>query len=245
LKQEKWKLRVRAKFVVEVPAASPASFPSNEDLESRLFALGLAEQGHSADFDTRQKRYVSRADEVWGQFPEVAQDERDYVVFFARLPFHSKLIVTRFEEGTAVFRVLNEDLAKLEDATARLVDDITSKAGALNGLEIVSNEVEVYERQTDRVVIRGYVVSKPLREALRRNSGTAITLVVTGIAALVTMVILGLHVFRAGTIPVGTIERFSTAMLATFFVSLATFIQVWISLRRKRHIDWQAVSSTS
>lgn len=35
-------------------------------------------------------------------------------MFVGQLPHHGKLIVTRYEDGCAIFRVLNEDLAKLE-----------------------------------------------------------------------------------------------------------------------------------
>lgn len=235
---------MRAKFVVEVPAASSNSFPTNEDFESRLISLGLGEQGRAQAWDDRVKKYLDEADVVWDQFPEVAQSERDYVVFFARLPYHGRLIVTRYDEGYAVFRVLNEDLAKLESGTERLVRALTSKSAALPGLVVVDDEIEIYERGYDRVLIRGHVISSPLKETVRRHGGNVVTLTVTGIAALVTILLLNIPSLLPGGIAVGTVERFSTAMLATFFVTAATLAQVWFSLKRKKQIDWVAVSTT-
>lgn len=235
---------MRAKFVVEIPATSSTGFPSNEDFESRLLSHGLGEQGRAKDWVSRHKKYLDEADKVWDQFPEVAQSEREYVMFVARLPHHWKLIVTRYDEGYAVFRVLNEDLAKLESGTERVVRAVTVKNAALPGLIIVDNEVEVYERGSNRVIIRGTIIANALREALRRNAGTVVTLATTGPAGAISIILLAFPNVINGTVAIGSVERFSTAMVATFFVSAATLTQVWFALRRKGQIDWVAVSTT-
>lgn len=60
---------MRAKFVVDIRGTSENSFPSNEEFEAQLLGLGLGEQGRSAEWDLRLKKYFDEADKVWDHFP--------------------------------------------------------------------------------------------------------------------------------------------------------------------------------
>lgn len=109
---------------------------------------------------------------------------------------------------------------------------------------ISGNEVEVYEKGSNRVIIRGNFISKPLREAFRRHTGTAVTIAATAVAAAASVILLSFPQAIGSAVATGFLERFSTAMLATLFVSAAALTQVWFSLRRKSQIEWVAVSTT-
>lgn len=118
-------------------------------------------------------------------------------MFVAILPYHRRLILTRYGEGYAVFRILNEDLEKLESGTERLVAQVSAKTGSLSGLAIVDNEVEIDERGHDRIVMRGSVINRPLKEAVRRHPATALSVLIAGIAALISILLIAFRAWKS------------------------------------------------
>ncbi|HSV37484.1 MAG TPA: hypothetical protein VLI04_01885, partial [Nocardioidaceae bacterium] len=204
--------------------------------------LGLAREGAPSDYEERLKQHIDAADKVWEQLPEVAAEERDSVIFFAKLPHFGKLVVTRYDQGYLVLRVINEDLLRLQQAAEELVRDTTSRSGHLDGLEVYCNEAEIYERGHTNVIMRGRVIDRALGEASRRHPEIIASLAVTLLATVVTLAWLA-FAEPAKDILRGSLERFSTAMIAAFFISLVTLIQKWSQLKRKGGIDWQPVSS--
>lgn len=63
-------------------------------------------------------------------------------------------------------------------------------------------------------------------------------------ASVVSLILLSTLTLEPGTAPRGTLERFSTVMMATFFVSLVQFLQGWWQLRKRGDIEWDPVELT-
>jgi hypothetical protein len=235
---------MRAKFVIRIPATAPNSFPSDENFADRLVMLGLAKSDAAKqEYEDRRKNYLEQAEREWDHLPEVAERERDDIIFFARFPDHGRLIVTRVADGFATFRLIHGDLAELEEGAETLIEELGKKVGAINPLEVEDNRVEIYERGQDRVIITGRVITNPLREARKRHPADIVAAAVTGVASILTLVVLAFGDLEHGTVVLGTVERFSTAMMASFFISVVTFIQHWRQIARNRTIEWQPASS--
>jgi hypothetical protein len=232
---------VRAKFIIEVPATSTTTFLTNAELESRLRLVGLGMAGAAADYDDRLAEYKKAAEREWTHLPEKVIDEEEHLIFYSRLPEQSRLIITRFDEGYVVYRVINEDMSRLLKGTERLVNQVRAKAGSLRSDEILNDEIEVYEKGEDHVILKGRVIRSASREAIRRDPQSWITAGVTLLTFICAIAALA-YLSIPDAIWKGSLERFSTAMIATFFVSLATVMRLFFQIRRKGGIIWTATS---
>lgn len=235
---------MRAKFVLRITATSTKAFPSDEEFVDRLLTLGLGKSDStSQSYEDQRKGYLEEAEKEWQHLPEVAASERDDVVFFARFPDHGRLIVTRVADGFATFRLIHGDLAELEEGAESLIEELGKKVGSLQPLEVEDNRVEIYERGEDRVIITGRVITNSLREAKKRHPADIVSAGVTGGASIASLFALAFANLPQDSIALGTVERFSTAMIAAFFISLVTFIQHWREIARHHIIEWQPAHS--
>jgi len=234
---------LRAKFVIMIRAASVKAFPTNEELVDRFAMLGLASPGSDAlePYEIRRKAFQDRAEKEWTALPEVAADEKDHVVFFARLPDHGRIIVTRLLAGYATIRVIHDDLATLEKAAERIATELRKRVGAIDGFDIEEDRIEIYERGQNNVLLVGKVVTQPFKETMNRHPGDWISGTVTAIASFLSIAILAYSAPDPDSLFGGTLSRFSTAMIAAFFISAVTFFQHYGSIRRRGKIEWRPV----
>jgi hypothetical protein len=231
---------MRAKFVVLISAVSTSAYPSDEAFVDRLMTLGLGRTSKdSGPYEDRRKEYLEEAEREWDHLPEVAEAERDHVIFFARLPDHCRLIVTRSLQGYATFRLIHDSLGELEKNVERIVAELNKKVGSIDGLQIESNRVEVYERSRDHVILVGRAIDNPFREAVRSSPADLVSAAVTGLASLITLALLAFAHLSQNSLARGTVERFSTAMIAAFFITLVSFIQRWWQVIKQGGVDWQ------
>jgi hypothetical protein len=234
---------MRAKFVLVIRAASASAFPSNESLVDRLLMLGLgAPESNTEPYDIRRKMYQDDAQRDWSALPEVAEAEREQVIFFSRLPDHGRLVVTRVSQGTATIRFIHDSLARLEKNSEAMIRELGKRTGSIDALDVQDGRVEIYERGQNHVIIVGRVISNALRETVRRNPADIISAVVTGAAAIVTLAIMAFAHLKQGAITTGTVERFSTAMISAFFIAVVNFVQHWARLNREGIIEWRPAS---
>ncbi|MEI8410531.1 MULTISPECIES: hypothetical protein [unclassified Kribbella] len=230
---------MRAKFVVLINAVSISAYPTDEALVDRLLTLGLGRTSKdSGPYEDRRKAYLREAEREWDHLPEVAVGERDHVIFFARLPDHCRLIVTRSLQGYATFRLIHDNLGELEKNAEHIVGELTKKVGAIEGLQIESNRVEVYEHGRDHVILIGRAIDSPLREAVRNSPADLVCAAVTGVASLVTVALLAFAHLTPDSLARGSVERFSTAMIAAFFIAVVSFVQRWWQAIRQGGVEW-------
>jgi hypothetical protein len=234
-------ISVRAKFIIEVAATSTTAFLSNTDIESRLRLIGLGMAGAADDYDNRLADYRKAAEREWSHLPEKAINEEEHLIFYSRLPEQSRLLITRFDEGYVVYRIINEDMSRLLKGTEQLVKKLRTKAGSLQGDEILNDEIEVYEKGEDHVILEGRVIRSAWKEAFRRDPQSWITAGVTLLTFMIAITLLA-YVAIGDELWKGSLERFSTAMIATFFVSLATVVRLFVQIKRKGGIIWTAKS---
>jgi hypothetical protein len=234
---------MRAKFVVLIAAISTSAYPTDEALVERLLMLGLGQAAdHTDSYEVRRKEFLAEAEKEWDHLPEVAQAERGNVIFFARLPDHCRLIVTRSLQGYATFRLIQDDLAELEENVEALIRELAKRVGAIEGLQIESGRVEIYERGRDHVIIVGRVISHALKETVHRNPAEVVSAMVTGTASLVSLAMLAFIHFSQGSLARGSVERFSTAMIAAFFIAAVGLVQRWWRVSQKGGIEWRPES---
>jgi tetrahydromethanopterin S-methyltransferase subunit G len=231
---------MRAKFVVALTAISPSAYPADEALVDRLLTLGL---GQTVDqgiaFEDRRKIFLAEADREWDHLPEVAERERQYVIFFSRLPDHCRLIVTRSIQGRATFRLIHDNLAELEKNVEWISKELRKRVGSIEGLEVESGRVEVYERGRDNVIMVGRVIDRALWEAIHQNPAELVSAIVTGAASLASLVLLGYVHVGTSSLARGSIERFSTAMISAFFIAAVTLVQRWWRISRQGGVEWR------
>jgi hypothetical protein len=219
---------------------SPSAFPTDEAFVDRLRSLGLGRTVTEAGtYEDRRKRYLSEAEKEWDHLPEVADTERDNVIFFARLPDHCRLLVTRNLEGYATFRLLHDNLGELERDAEHIVAELGKRIGSIEGLAIESNRIEIYERGHNHVLLVGRAITNPFRESVRRSPADLVAAAVTGVASVITLVLLAFVNLEQASIMRGTIERFSTAMIAAFFIAVVSFVQHWWQVIREGGVEWR------
>lgn len=187
----------------------------------------------------RSTWYREQADSLWESMPEIAGHEKEYVIFCGVLPAnHTRLIITRIVEGRATFRLLHERLDKLQGATTALVKDLLDANGNLPHLGISYEQISIYERGFDHIIIHGRVIPNVAREAWRvdkRNVLLAAGGLFFAIPCLVALLWLN---STTNAIVGGTLERASTAFLTTTIVSLIGFLQTYLDVRSAKLIDW-------
>jgi hypothetical protein len=231
---------MRSKFVLRITAASVSAFPTNEALGERFLMLGFGDPNpQNVAYEIRQKEYQDEAVKEWAALPELAAAEKERVIFFSRLPDHGRLLVTRVSQGSATVRFIHDNLGRLEKNTEDAIRELSRKNGSIEALEVQDNKVEIYEKGANHVLIIGRVIRNTFQETIRRNPADLVTSLVTGVATIVTFFLLTDVGLTPNSVFQGTVQRFSTAMLSAFFISVVNFVQHWARLKREGIIEWK------
>jgi hypothetical protein len=77
------------------------------------------------------------------------------------------------------------------------------------------------------------VIRNSFRETIKRNPADLVSTLVTGVAALASLLILADVGFTPNSLLQGTMQRFSTAMISAFFIATVNFVQHWAGLKRE------------
>lgn len=190
----------------------------------------------------RQHKYCLLARELFDEMPEVAAAEMNGVIFLGCLQKQQTLFfLTRMNQREVSFRLLQRELPRLQSSTAQIIKDLISVnlVGGKRRFEDV--EVNIYERNYDRVIIKGRVITNSVYETWRDNHKDTLLFIVPLLLLIPTAFILDHADALARTVTPfwhSELERMSTALLTTSIVSALGVIQTWVQIRRMKLIDW-------
>jgi hypothetical protein len=173
--------------------------------------------------------------------PEIANEEKDDVLFYGYVADdQTKLIVTRRVQGQITFRLLHEELPRLQASTEKVVRRVLGSSLGEPGATIANERIDVYERNQNHIIITGRVIPRPLKETIRSNVKDSLLFVVPVLLALPIFVYLSSTTAAqtTATLSHGTLERLSTALLTTSLVSALSLFERYLYIRRNRLIDW-------
>lgn len=238
---------MRAVFTVQIPAVSAEKYPSDEEFLSRLRVLGW-DYTHIKDLaeDERKKWYFEEASALWEQMPEIANDEKNFVIFYGKLPDnHTKFIVTRLTDGQATFRLLHPHLDRLQASTYYMIEELIKPSSNITPLQVRNRRISIYEIGHNEIIIKGRVIESTLQETVRtdrKNMLIALGALLISIPCFIALIWINSQTNR---IVGGTLERVSTAFLTTFIVSAIGFLQTYLEIRKHKLIDWQVASTSN
>jgi hypothetical protein len=239
---------MRTKFTLGIKVGPTGTFPTNDQLCEWLRSFGWEpkEAADITDKNERIKAYRQLAASMFKEMPEVAQEEKDDLIFASWFSSEQAgFLVTRSSEGELTFRFLHEDLSSLFAGTNRVIRAIHDQVYKKNLLSrfrrlwrwrrhstipdaynniyfIPSNKALLYERSSEHVIMRGRIIRSFLGEALLQNKKDAL---VTGGVVLLILLFSIAKVAEAGDI-VSSQEVDSVTVLAH---SIAGGILYWFS----------------
>jgi len=239
---------MRAVFTIKIPIISvDADSQQRKVFMTRLqFVSKIAELGWETselsqlNDGEKLERYKQIASDVFTDtiMPELAAEEKSELVFVGKIQaYQTKLYVTMPTINQATIRLLHENLGNLLRASEMAVKMIVSV-----GFQIVDNEILVFEKAHDNVIVHGRHIAKPWKETrkiAKKESFTGYTAVLLTILSLTGLVVIP----QTNTVIHGTLERFSTAMITTFVISLLSILHTFWNIRRTLPVRWNVGES--
>src|SRR5437773_9111084 len=118
---------MRAVFTLNIP--SDKTYPT-DDFVKRLENEWGIRGNNELDEVEKAKKYRELASELFTHAPEAAQEELDHVVFFGLIPAdRTKFVVTRQTPSQAKFRLLQENLERLERSAENVIRTLLTHFG--------------------------------------------------------------------------------------------------------------------
>lgn len=238
---------MRAVFTVKIPPIGPNRYPTDEEFLLRVRSRGWEDRDISSLGDEAEKkvRYQEKAKHMWDDMPEIAVDEKKFLIFYGyMLDTQTEFVITRRNDGQATFRLLQPDLYKLQASTLIMLRALLSSDLEVPPVKISGNSVKIYEKGQDHKIIEGRVVDNPLREAVRTNNKDILLAVIPLILAIASIIALP-AMDPLNEVLYGTVERFSTAMFTSTVISSLGFLQTWYEIKSKKLVDWRAFQGTT
>lgn len=239
---------MRAIFTVSLNKKSQSTIATKEDFINTLKFNGWEDVNLVPDNVNEksdgQRTYSDATASLWGHMPEIAQDEKDYLIYYFRLvDTQTDVIITHRNKGTVKFRLLNPDLEKLLEACELLIRELTKPEDSKSTAYIVnSGRVEILEKGDIHLIIRGRVIANHFKEAKRvngKNFYLGITMLIAFILLIVGLVTENwIHVGHE-TVLFGSTERLSTVAITTAIVSGFDFWQTYRRLKSNKIISWK------
>jgi len=198
------------------------------------------------NYEERRHRYCVLAKQLFGEMPEVAAAEMNGVIFLGCVQkMQTLFFLTRMNEREVTFRLLHRELPRLQSSTAEIMKDLIS-VGLVGGKRRYDDvEVHVYERNYDRIVIKGRVITNQFLETWREDHKDTLLFIVPLLLLSPTAFVLDHQDALANAMPkfwFSQLERLSTALLTTSIVSALGLVQTWFQIRRMKLIDWSVKS---
>ena len=176
---------------------------------------------------------------IFAQMPEVAAAERRRLIYLGYIADEQVFfVITRMVAGVITFRLLHQDLERLQRATLTLVQSVVQATIAQQQLEISSPVVQIYKRKYDHIIINGRIITHPLREVIREHWRDFLVFPVALSLAIVTFAPLVGGFVDKETVWFGMIERFNTVMDTTSLILFLQFLATYFQIRRRRLINW-------
>ncbi len=235
---------MRAVFTVEIDATGINTYPTDSDFLTRIRAFGWEEMGiKGLPEEERKQKYQERAEELWKEMPEVANEEKPFVIFYGILQDNrTKFVITRMNDSEATFRLLHISLGRLQQSTSKIINSIIKSHANSKGLTISQNRVLIYERGHEEVLITGRVIPNAFKELWVADKKNVLIALVSFLVAVPSFI--GLQYFNSSNnlILGGTLERLSTGFLTTIIVSGINLLQTYFQIREEKTIDWKVAS---
>ncbi len=233
---------MRSVFTIDLPVNNEGIYSDNHEVLKLLRSFGWEPAGIrdlGNDETAKEQKYKESAEVLFRDMPEIAVEEKDYVIFFGFLAdTQTKFAVTRTVEGQITFRLLHPVLPRLQSSTRKMVRKIIASRLSDKQLEISNQSIVIYERGFDHIILSGRVIPSAVRETIRTDRKDMLLFV--GPLLFLVPLAAGLVLVNPATHRLlgGTLERMSTALLTTSLVSLLGLIQNYYEIRRNRLIAW-------
>lgn len=239
---------MRSVFTVEIPQNDEGiKYPDTSEIINYIRAFGWEPvEVRSLENDIEKgKRYKVLAEQLFKDMPEIANEEKNDVIFFGYLSDdQTKFVITRRVEGQITFRLLHPDLPRLQLSSARMIKKIINSRFNNKPLGISNQSIVIYERGFDRIILNGRVIPNAGKETYRVNKkDTLLFLIPIALFAITIPVIQFINSFSSpNQLVLGTLERFNTALLTTSVVSFLGLVQTFLEIRNNRLIAWNFLS---
>ena len=245
---------MRAVFTLDLPVQvqETKKYPEDEEIVKLVasFGWGLVENEAASSAESNpsgdlkpaatKNKYQHLGRGLLAQMPEAtAADEQNAVIFFGYLEDDkTSFIITRRVTGQITFRLLHQELPRLQLSTVKVVRRLLGSNAFNNPLHISNDQVVVYERGQEHIIIRGRVIPKPWKETIRTNKKDFLLSAVPAFLFIHVTAALGFLDGNKQPLLHGTMERLSTALLTTVIVSILGLVQTYWDIRRNRLIAW-------
>lgn len=237
---------MRAILTVALPKKSETEFQTDDDFLSIIRGQGWDDPKIAIlPKDKQTIKYQEMATHIWKQMPEVAQDEKEYLIFCGYFQDNqTDVIITRRNVGFAKVRLLNANLDKLQDSTEKMVEKLVVKEtdSKKPQFEIANKTVEILEKNEIHEIIQGRVITNAWKEAKLKNSKNYSIAFWTFFAFLglfFTLIILRfvMH-YDKDDFWYETNTRLHTVALTTFIVSAFDFWTTYKQIKENKIISW-------
>jgi hypothetical protein len=228
---------MRAVFTINLPIGEK-THPTDDFVKRLEHSWGITSMTE-AEAAEKAKGYRAFAEDFFKHAPEVAKEELDYVVFCGLVAAdRTKIVVTRQTAPQAKFRLLQEDLERLQRSTKTVIFELFEHYGFGRASTIEENEVVIYEKGFENKMIIGRVIARPVLEALKADKKNAFLTIAFSVLVLPALGFL--YVLRPASHPhmVETLQRFTPPLLSALVVSAVAFLQTFFSLWKKKLIEW-------
>jgi hypothetical protein len=179
---------------------------------------------------------------LFKDLPATAASRTEHVLFYGYLADdYTRFIALKLVKGQITFRMANDTLGRLQMSTGKLIKKILNTPLNDKAVNISNNQVVIYERGNDYVVLSGRVVPQPLAETLRSDRKSALLTVIPLILAILILAFgfgfMGITAQNNGLLGV-SLGRLLTALLTTALVSLLGLIDTYVEIYRNKIVIW-------
>jgi hypothetical protein len=193
-------------------------------------------------YEERREKYRELAGGLFDEMPEVASAEKAEVIYLGYFQKQQSLfILTRMNSRELTFRLLHRELPRLQASTTSMVRDLLAQRAVSTDLSSDNVEINIYERVFDYVIIKGRVITKPIRETIRSDKKDFVLFIFPLLLFLPTAFVVD-HWSQLSQASSafwhGQMERFSTALVTTSLVSALGLFTNWYEIKRSKLIDW-------
>ena len=232
---------MRAVFTVDLPQDGEGRFPTDQQIIEYLRSFGWepVEICELEDEASKLAKCRELGQYLFQDLPETAASRTEHVLFYGYLADDYTRL--KLVKGQITFRMANDTLGRLQTSTGKLIKKIINTPLNDKAANISNNQVVIYERGNDYVVLSGRVVPQPLAETLRSDRKSAFLTIVPLILAIFILTfgfgLMGITAQANGLLGV-SLERLLTALLTTALVSLLGLIDTYVEIYRNKIVIW-------
>ena len=232
---------VRAIFSLKVPRNKDGSFFDNGQIRQELREFGYwptdldSENYEEADFcryfSEKAKLVLSRMPSSSNEQTEKKNRAEKSIIFSSQITNNfTQFMITRETEGVIMFRLSNDKIEFLQNGCERLISDfgLTGMRRWLTRYKLIG-KIEVYEHGLEASTIKGNIVKSKLRYAISHSKKDLVFGSLSLLLASITIVIIYSNIFINYEELRKHFDRFSTAMITTFVISIYSIIHIAVT----------------